>query len=229
MFTSLASVPPVYAIGEDAYPVDIRIEPHTRNRNRLTSAFRPILAIPHILLVGGPGVVAFAVVARDGADPNVDWTATTGALGAVAGVIAIIAWFWIVFTGKFPEGLRTLSLLYLRWRVRAVAYLMLLTDDYPPFGDGDYPAELLLGRMPEERNRVSVAFRIFLILPHLILISFLSVVWMFTTLIAWANIIVRGTFPVHLFSFGKGVLRWTTRVESYLLLLHDDYPPFSFD
>lgn len=229
MFSSFASTAPAYTIREAAHPVDVHVVPHTKNRNRLTSAFRPILAIPHIILVGGPGVIAFAYATREGSNPQFDWTATTRALGAVAGAIAIIAWFWIVFTGTFPEGLRSLSLLYLRWRVRAVAYLTLLTDEYPPFGDGPYPATLLLGRLPDERNRVSVGFRIFLVLPHLLLICLLSIAWFFSTLVAWVNIIFTGDFPVHLFNFGHGVLRWTTRVEAYLLLLHDDYPPFSLD
>ena len=100
MSTSFASAGPLYSVQETAHPVDIRIEPRTRNRDRLTAAFRPILALPHILLVGGPGVVAFAAVARDGSTPQFDWSATTGVLGAVAGVSAIIAWLWIVFSGR---------------------------------------------------------------------------------------------------------------------------------
>ncbi|MGE5099968.1 MAG: hypothetical protein ACM3SX_08280, partial [Deltaproteobacteria bacterium] len=41
------------------HPVDVDLTPVLTDRNRLTSAFRPFLAIPHILLVGGPA--AFAV------------------------------------------------------------------------------------------------------------------------------------------------------------------------
>ena len=38
-----------------AYPVTVSVEPLIAQRNRLTTAFRIILAIPHILLVGGIG------------------------------------------------------------------------------------------------------------------------------------------------------------------------------
>jgi hypothetical protein len=42
------------------YPVSVGVEPLLTNRNRLTTAFRLILAIPHLLLVGGVGLgVAF--------------------------------------------------------------------------------------------------------------------------------------------------------------------------
>ncbi len=213
---------------EAAHPVDVRLDPVTVDRNRLTAAFRPILAIPHLVLVGGPAAVAFSVVARDGSDPRIDWGASSGAFGAVAGAIAIIAWFSIIFTGQYPAGLRSIVLMYLRWRVRAVSYLMLLRDEYPPFGEGEYPAQLVLDESPAERDRVSVGFRIFLVLPHLIAVTFLNVAWAVTTLIAWFSILFRGTFPMQLYHFGHGVMRWTTRVEAYLLLLHDDFPPFSF-
>ena len=64
------------------------------------------------------------------------WGATTGVLGGVAAVCAIIAWFAIVFGGRYPRDCRDLATFYLRWRVRAVAYAALLRDEYPPFGDG---------------------------------------------------------------------------------------------
>jgi hypothetical protein len=38
-----------------AYPVLVSLEPSLTNRNRLTTAFRLILAIPHLILVGAIG------------------------------------------------------------------------------------------------------------------------------------------------------------------------------
>ena len=38
---------------------------------------------------------------------------------------------------------------------------------------------------------------------------------------------LTGRYPDSLYDFAVGVLRWSVRVESYLLLLHDEYPPFS--
>ena len=62
-------------------------------------------------------------------------------------IVAFIAWFAILFTGEYPPGLWNLAAFYLRWRVRALAYTSLLRDEYPPFGDGEYPASVVL-QMP---------------------------------------------------------------------------------
>ena len=48
----------------------------------------------------------------------------------------------IVLTGTHIIGIRQFTAFYLRWRVRALAYLMLLEDPYPPFGDAPYPASI---------------------------------------------------------------------------------------
>ncbi|HEY6828278.1 MAG TPA: hypothetical protein VI259_15570, partial [Gemmatimonadaceae bacterium] len=75
------------------YPVDVQVSPMIGPRNRLTTAFRPILAIPHLLLVGGPVAFALSMVWETSDTPRVEWGAGTGVLGAVAAVCALIAWF----------------------------------------------------------------------------------------------------------------------------------------
>ena len=144
-----------------------------------------------------------------------------------AGMAALISWFWIVFTGRHPEGLWNLAASYLRWRVRAVAYTTLLRDEFPPFGDGGYPAGFLTFAPPEERDRLSVGLRLLLALPHLLAVWALGVGWVLTTLVAWVAILLTGKYPDTLYGYAIGVLRWNTRVEAYLLLLTDEYPPFS--
>jgi hypothetical protein len=230
MTASIRAAPGGPAAGSTAkrHCVDVNVSPSFANRNRLTSAFRPILAIPHLLLVGGPGALALSLAWGDASRPRVEWGATTGVLGAVAAVCALIAWFAIVFGAGYPEGLRALALFYLRWRVRSAAYFMLLRDEYPPFGDGEYPASLAFEPPTEAaRNRWSVGCRLLLVIPQAIVVWGLAIVWMITTFVAWCSIIVTGEYPEPLFRFGVGALRWSTRVEAYLLLLHDEYPPFS--
>lgn len=209
------------------YPVDVQVSPMIEPRNRLTTAFRPILAIPHLLLVGGPVAFALSMVWETSDTPRAEWGAGTGVLGAVAAVCALIAWFAILFTGEYPAGLRALVTFYLRWRVRAIAYIALLRDEYPPFGDDEYPAQLRIDPNPASRNRLTVAFRVFLALPHIIVLWLLGFAWGFATLVAWVSILFTGRYPEGLYRFAVGMLRWNTRVEAYLLLLHDEYPPFS--
>lgn len=207
------------------YPVTVQVQPAIEQRDRLTVAFRFFLAIPHILLVGGPAATGawLGWELQDG----VSWSTSSGVLGAVACVVTVIAWFAILFTGSHPDGLWRLAAYYLRWRVRAITYVMMLRDEYPPFGDGTYPAELALPEPRSSRDRVTVFFRLLLAIPHLIILGLLSVAWAFTTAIAWVVILVTGRYPEMLYGFALGMLAWTTRVEAYLLLLLDEYPPFT--
>jgi hypothetical protein len=75
--------------------------------SRLSTFFRLVLIIPHYF------VIYF--------------------LGIAAGVIAFIAWWAILFTGKYPRGMYDFTVQYSRWATRLSGYVMLLTDKYPPF------------------------------------------------------------------------------------------------
>jgi hypothetical protein len=204
------------------YPVSVSVEPTLTNRNRLTTGFRLILAIPHIILVGGIGVSALY-----GGDRSTSVGSQTGLLGAVAWFLAIVSWFTIVLTGQHVTGIRQFTAFYLRWRVRALSYLMLLEDQYPPFGDGPYPASIEIVDPAGPRDRVTVGFRLFLGIPHFIVLTFLLLAWWITAMIAWLLILFTGEYPEGLYEFGVGTLRWLMRVEAYMLLMVDEYPPFS--
>jgi len=201
---------------ETVHPVTFSVPMPEGERNRLTVGFRLILAIPHILLVGGPGV-------------GIGSSDRTGALGMVASACAIINWFIIVFTGKANEGLMSMQQFYLRWRARALPYISLLRDEYPPFGDADYPVSAQFPAVLENRNRWTVGLRFILIIPQVIVLFFVGFAWLITLVIAWFAILFSGQYPENLWRFGEGVIRWMLRVEAYLLLLHDEYPPFSLD
>ncbi|HEY9517560.1 MAG TPA: DUF4389 domain-containing protein [Gemmatimonadaceae bacterium] len=211
------------------YPVQVHVEPAVGERNRLTTAFRFILAFPHLILVGGPVAATMSWTWGNVEGRDYGWGAAGGAFGAAVGAVTFIVWFAILFTGQHPRGLWDIAAFYLRWRVRAVSYIALLRDEYPPFGSGPYPATLDLTRPDTPRDRLSVAFRIILIIPHLLAIWALGIAWFFTTIVGWFAILFTGRFPESLYRFGVGVLRWNTRVEAYLLLLRDEYPPFSLD
>ena len=208
------------------HPAKVTVPAAIDDRNRLTTFFRFFLAIPHILLVGGPAAAISGMGWSD--DGGMGWGGSgTGLLGLVACLAAVIAWFSIVITGQHPDGLWKMGAFYLRWRVRAMSYLMLLRDEYPPFGDDAYPAELTLARPDGSRDRLTVFFRLLLAIPHMILLFLLGVAWAFTTTVAWVIILFTGRYPETLYGFAIGVLAWDVRVESYVLLLTDEYPPFT--
>ncbi len=204
------------------YPVTVSLEPALAHRNRLTTAFRALLAIPHVILVGGVGFgAAYAN------DRQTSLGAEGGLIGAVILFLAVISWFTIVFGGVHLAGIRQATDYYLRWRARALAYVMLLADAYPPFGDGPYPATLSVVAPAGPRRRLSVAFRVVLAIPNMIVLAFVVTAWYAATVVAWFSILVTGRYPAWLYGFSVGALRWRMRLDAYLLLLVDDYPPFS--
>jgi uncharacterized protein with von Willebrand factor type A (vWA) domain len=69
--------------------------------------------------------------------------------------------------------------------------------------------------VPERHNAVKV-------------LLFLDIAWFLTAIVAWATILFTGEYPAILYRFGVGMMRWTLRVETYALLMRDEYPPFSF-
>jgi len=196
------------------YTVSFEVERQTTGRNRLTTAFRFILAIPQVLIVGSPGSVGL------GANSG------TGAFGALISAISVVAWFAIVFTGRYPRGLWNLARMYMGWRANVMAYAALLRDEYPPFGEGPYPVTFEVD-YPEQSNRWSVALRLILVIPQVIVLFFVLLAWLVSAVIAWFAILFTGRYPEGLYTFGVGVQRWTLRVQAYLFLMRDEYPPFS--
>jgi hypothetical protein len=149
--------------------------------------WRPIvqwlLAIPHFLILYGLQLVARAV--------------------------AVIGWFAIVFTGKLPEGLANLLCLYIRYNNRATAYAGFLREEYPPFvfdtvapDPGNYPA-VRTGFAPEleDRNRLTVGFRIILAIPQLIVVAVLGIAAVVAWVIGFFAVLFTGRWPEGLRTF----------------------------
>jgi hypothetical protein len=198
-----------------AHSVSIAVETRLEDRNRVTTALRPILAIPHAILSG-----------------PMYWSTRSGGFGLLGGaayVLAVVSWFTLLITGQQFQGIRDFCLYYLRWRTRALAYMALLRDEYPPFGDAPYPATIHVREPSPTRDRAAIALRLLLAVPHLLVVAVLLIAWFVTTVVAWFAILFTRSYPPSLYAFGVSVMQWTLRVEAYLLLLVDDYPPFQLE
>jgi hypothetical protein len=197
------------------HPVHFQVEMPVGRRNRLTALLRPLLVIPHLLIVGGPAIGLLGGGYR------------TGALGAVALLFALFDWVAIL-AGLGPlTGLQPMRLLYLRWRARTLAYAAFLRDEYPPLGEGDYPVVLTLPEPPATRDRLEVALRPLLVLPHLLVLLFLLIAWVVVAFISWLMLAIGGTMPASLWRFSRDVMAYSLRLEAYALLVHDVFPPFT--
>ena len=183
-------------------------------RDRWSALFRPILIIPHALLVGGPFL-------------GVGGGYHTGALGFLAITSAVLDWFAILFTGHAIAGLQPFKRLYLGWRTRVMAYACFLRDEYPPLGEGPYPASLELPDDPRTRDFKSVLLRPLLLLPHLIVLFGLMIVTLLVCIGSWGAIVFKGELGGNIWRFTRDVVAYALRVEAYALLVHDHFPSFS--
>jgi Domain of unknown function (DUF4389) len=79
---------------------------------------------------------------------------------------------------------------------------------------------------PAHQNRLTVLVRIILAIPHLIVLWALGIATEIVVIICWFAALFLGRLPVGLAGFITGYLNWLTRVQAYLFLLTDRYPPF---
>jgi hypothetical protein len=167
-------------------------------------------------------------------------------------VLTVIAFFAILFTGRYPRSMFDFNLGVLRWTWRVVyyGYAALGTDRYPPFSLGpepDYPATLDID-YPERLSRGLVLVKWWLLaIPHYVIIGlFLGfsgyttgpngpVSYTVTGLITWVVLIAAvgllftGRYLPGLYDFALGMNRWVIRVGAYAGLMTDAYPPFRLD
>ncbi|MDP6142173.1 MAG: DUF4389 domain-containing protein [Dehalococcoidales bacterium] len=150
-------------------------------------------------------------------------------------VVSTIAFFSILFTGKYPKGLFNFNVGVLRWfwRVGFYSYEALGTDKYPPFSlapDDSYPADLKV-KYPKRLSRGLVLVKWWLlVIPHyLIVASFrgseLGLIFI-ATIIAAVVLLFTGKYPKDIFKLIVGMNRWAYRVSAYAMLMTDRYPPF---
>lgn len=150
-------------------------------------------------------------------------------LGIAVAVITVVAWFAILISGKYPEGMWNFTVGFLKWSNRVNAYAGLMRDEYPPFSfEGEYPAKLDL-QYPTRFSRGLIFIKWLLIIPHTIVLYFVAIGASIVAFIAWFAILITGRYPEELFRFYEGYMRWNVRANAYVLLLTDDYPPFTLD
>ena len=93
---------------EQAVHIEVDYPDAERDLNRWLPLVKWLLVLPHYIVLAFLAVVLLA--------------------------ITVIAWFAIVFTGRYPRGMFNFVVGWNRWALRVSAYaFMLVTDRYPPF------------------------------------------------------------------------------------------------
>lgn len=189
------------AAGPNSYPIRYDVA-YPEHLSRWLIFVKWLLAVPHYV------IVYFLALAWE--------------------VVTFIAFFAILFTKKYPEGLFKFSVGVRRWQANVSAYVGLLRDEYPPFSlDAGQYAVTYEVDYPSELSRWLIFVKWLLIIPHIIVVALLGIVVLVVGLVAWFAILFTGKFPRSLFDFVVGVERWSERINGYVSLFTDKYPPFS--
>ncbi|MEP1124617.1 MAG: DUF4389 domain-containing protein [Ilumatobacter sp.] len=161
--------------------------------------------------------------------------------------LTLVAFFAILFTGRYPRSIFEFNVGVLRWSWRVAYYAtnVLGTDRYPPFTlkDVEYPATLDVA-YPERLSRPLVLVKSWLLaIPHLLIVWAATTSWGddeapfvfsggllgLTVTIAAFILLFTGRSPIGLYDLIMGAMRWSYRVVIYVALMTDDYPPFRLD
>lgn len=155
------------------------------------------------------------------------------ALGVVTSALVFVSWFIGVFTGQIPQGILRFIAMYLRYSARVQSYVLFLHGVYPPFefedsmdDRGSYPVRVDVAPEVGHQNRLTIFFRLFMIIPQLFFGILVGIGLWVVNVIGFFAVLILGRWPRGLRDFAIGALRWSIRVNGYYYLLTDAYPPF---
>jgi hypothetical protein len=186
------------------YPVSFEADPVLEGRNRLTTFFRGLVAIP--------------------------WQIVQYLYSIAAMVAVFIAWFAIAFTGRYPEGLYNFNAGFLRMSTRVNGFYYLLNDDYPPFGGEEAPDYSIRVGVPpplDKYSRMKTIFRIIVGIPVYLLAIVQSLILFVCVIVAWFAILFTGKLSEGLFNPMRSANAYITKASAYFMLMTEDWPPFS--
>jgi hypothetical protein len=201
-----------------SYPVTFSVDYPDRQLNRLTTFFRIFTVIPIVIVIG--------------LLPGAEITGSTQANGfsgaiAVGSIIFLPLVLMLLFRKKYPRWWYEWNLELLRFGNRIGVYLLLMDDQYP--STDEQQAVHLDFAYPDagQLQRGMPLVKWLLAIPHYIVLFFLSIGAFFAAIGAWFAILFTGRYPLGIFKFIEGTIRWHNRVTGYALtLVTDQYPPF---
>lgn len=154
-------------------------------------------------------------------------------VGIASGVLTFLAFWVILFTGRYPQSWFEFQVKFMRWQLRLNARLYNISDGYPAFGLNATDEHVTFDvSYPERISRGSVLLRVlfgffYVLIPHGIVLWLLSIAVAVVHFIAWWAVLFTGEYPKSMFDFQVEYMRWSQRVSLYMSFMTDTYPPFS--
>jgi ABC-type uncharacterized transport system YnjBCD permease subunit len=155
------------------------------------------------------------------------------ALRTLRQVLTLISLFTVLFTERIPRPLFDMIAMTYRYEWRTFSYAMFLHDDYPPFDfnpaaadDGVESHTNLSFAYSERLNRWKPLYKWVLAIPHYVVLVALVIAGAFAFIGGFFAVLITAQYPEAIRDFLVGIQRYTLRVEAYVGLLTDEYPPF---
>jgi len=149
-----------------------------------------------------------------------------------AAIIGFIAWWVILFTGKYPREMFDFRVKVMRYQLRVVSRFVNLLDGYPAFGlSAVDPGLQFEVEYPETLSRGQLLLRtffgwIYIVIPHVVCLYVRMIGLYFILIWAWFSILFTGQYPEMAHNYVVGTYRWSTRLSLSLANMTDKYPPF---
>ena len=155
------------------------------------------------------------------------------ALKMFAGVLTFISFFAILFTKKFPEPMFNIIVMAFRYEWRVNSYAWFLRETYPPFtfdtvaaDPGDDPASLSVA-YPTELNRWLPLVKWLLAIPHFFVVLVRIIAAFVVGIGSFFVVLFTGRHNERMRRYLVDVSRYQWRINSYVSLMRDEYPPFA--
>ncbi|MGH9165727.1 MAG: DUF4389 domain-containing protein [Acidimicrobiales bacterium] len=155
-------------------------------------------------------------------------------LSTLRNVLTIVSLFAILVKRQIPRPLFDAIAMIYRYEWRTFSYVLFLHDGYPPFDfrpaaedDGTEPHTTLSFAYPEELGRWKPLYKWLIALPHYVVMCALILASLIVILFAAVAVVFTGEYPMGARDFLINVARYGQRVQSYVGLLNDRYPPFA--
>jgi len=154
-------------------------------------------------------------------------------VGIWAGILGLLAFFAVLFTGKYPKAWFEFQVKFMNWGARLNSTFSNLVDGYPAIGvNGTSDKVSLTVPYPEKINQGLVILRLlfgwlYVGIPHCFCLMFRFIATGFISFLAWWVILFTGKYPESWHGFQVGTFRWMNKINLYLGYMTDEYPKFS--
>jgi hypothetical protein len=179
------------------HPVRLELSDDGR-RSRVTTAFRLLLTLPHLVWL-------------------TLWTVAAFLAAVTNGIVALVR-------GRSAASLHRFLAAYVRYTAHVTAFACLVANPFPGFaGSPGYPVDVSIGSA-ERQNRWVTLFRTFLVVPALLLAGALTGVLAVIAFLGWFAALATGRMPSGLRNLGAVSVRYLAQTNAYWFVVTDEYP-----